>query len=58
MISREDLSKILNLLSQSEVIDIDVTSPTLEDIFLKYYNTSSSQLESLDNSKEKMEVEG
>lgn len=58
MISREDLSKILNLLSQSEVIDIDVTSPTLEDIFLKYYETSSSRLESLDNSKEKMEVEG
>lgn len=58
MISREDLSKILNLLSQSEVIDIDVTSPTLEDIFLKYYKTSSSQLESLDNSKENKEVEG
>lgn len=58
MISREDLSKILNLLSQSEVIDIDVTSPTLEDIFLKYYKTSSSRLESLDNSKENKEVEG
>ncbi|NVM19570.1 MAG: ABC transporter ATP-binding protein [Candidatus Lokiarchaeota archaeon] len=58
MISREDLSKILNLLSQSEVIDIDVTSPTLEDIFLKYYETSSSRLESLDNSKDKIEVEG
>jgi len=37
MISREDLSQLLNLLSQSEVVDIDVTSPALEDIFLKYY---------------------
>lgn len=39
MISREDLSKILNLVSQSELIDIDVSSPALEDIFLKYYET-------------------
>ena len=39
MISREELSKVLNLLSQSEVIDVDVTSPALEDIFLKYYET-------------------
>ncbi|MHA2269910.1 MAG: ATP-binding cassette domain-containing protein [Promethearchaeota archaeon] len=58
MVSREDLSNILNLLSQSEVRDIDVTSPTLEDIFLKYYETSSTRLESLDNTNKKMEVEG
>ncbi|MEE9377544.1 MAG: ABC transporter ATP-binding protein [Candidatus Lokiarchaeia archaeon] len=39
MISREDLSQLFNLLSQSEVVDVDVTSPALEDIFLKYYET-------------------
>ncbi|NVM35457.1 MAG: ABC transporter ATP-binding protein [Candidatus Lokiarchaeota archaeon] len=37
MISRENLSQLLNLLSQSELVDIDITSPALEDIFLKYY---------------------
>ena len=39
MISREDLSQLFNLLSKSDVIDVDVTSPALEDIFLKYYET-------------------
>jgi len=53
MISREGLSKIFNLLSQSEVIDVDIASPALEDIFLKYYETSSSQT----TSKNKIEVE-
>ena len=56
MVSREELSKIFNLLSQSEVIDVDVTSPALEDIFLKYYKTSSTQIKSMDTSKNKMEV--
>jgi ABC-2 type transport system ATP-binding protein len=37
MITREELTTILNLLSKSEIIDIDVNSPALEDIFLKYY---------------------
>lgn len=57
MISREELSKILNLLSQSEVRDIDVTSPALEDIFLKYYEKSSIQMKSMENTKKKLEVE-
>ena len=56
MITRKELTKILNLLSQSEVIDVDVASPALEDIFLKYYETSSNQTESLDKSKKKGEV--
>ena len=43
LVSREDLSKILNLLSEAEIIDTDITSPALEDIFLKYYQVSSSQ---------------
>ncbi len=41
MIAREDLTNILNLLSKSEILDIEVTSPALEDIFLKYYEVSS-----------------
>ena len=41
MITREDLTNILNLLSKSEILDIDVTSPALEDIFLKYYEVVS-----------------
>lgn len=57
MISREELSKILNLVNQSEVIDVDITSPALEDIFLKYYEMSSKQLESKDKTKKKLEVE-
>ncbi len=56
MISREELPKILNLLSQSDVIDIDVASPALEDIFLKYYETSSTQTKSMNNTKRKVEV--
>ena len=41
MINREDLTNILNLLSKSEILDIEVTSPALEDIFLKYYEVAS-----------------
>ncbi len=41
MIAREDLTNILNLLSKSEILDIEVTSPALEDIFLKYYEVVS-----------------
>ena len=41
MITREDLTNILNLLSKFEILDIDVTSPALEDIFLKYYEVVS-----------------
>jgi len=41
MITREELTNILNLLSKSEIIDVEVTSPALEDIFLKYYEVAS-----------------
>ncbi|MCK4383465.1 MAG: ABC transporter ATP-binding protein [Candidatus Lokiarchaeota archaeon] len=41
MITREELTKILNLLSKFEILDIEVTSPALEDIFLKYYEVVS-----------------
>lgn len=44
LVSREELSKILNLLSEAEIVDADITSPALEDIFLKYYQVTSSQL--------------
>ncbi|MFX1311537.1 MAG: ABC transporter ATP-binding protein [Promethearchaeota archaeon] len=56
MVSREELSKIFNLLSQSDIIDVDVTSPALEDIFLKYYKTSSTPINSRDIHKNKIEV--
>jgi len=41
MITREELTNILNLLSKSEILDIEITSPALEDIFLKYYEVVS-----------------
>jgi ABC-2 type transport system ATP-binding protein len=41
MITREELTDILNLLSKSEILDIEVTSPALKDIFLKYYEVES-----------------
>jgi len=41
MIAREELKNILNLLSKSEILDIEVISPALEDIFLKYYEVGS-----------------
>ena len=43
LVSRKELSKILHLLSEAEIVDIDITSPALEDIFLKYYEVTSSQ---------------
>ena len=43
LVSREELSNILKLLSEAEIVDTDITSPALEDIFLKYYQVSSSQ---------------
>ncbi|MFX0036768.1 MAG: ABC transporter ATP-binding protein [Candidatus Hermodarchaeota archaeon] len=48
MVSREELSKILSLLSQSEAVDIDITSPALEDIFLKYYETPTTQIKRME----------
>jgi len=41
MITREQLSNVFDLLSKSEILDIDVTSPALEDLFLKYYEVVS-----------------
>ncbi|MFX1500562.1 MAG: ABC transporter ATP-binding protein [Promethearchaeota archaeon] len=41
MINREELKNILNLLSKFEILDIEITSPALEDIFLKYYEVVS-----------------
>lgn len=43
LVSREDLPKVLQLLSNTDLIDTNITSPALEDIFLKYYTVSSSQ---------------
>lgn len=51
MVSREDLSKALNILSESDIIDVDITSPALEDIFLQYYEVSSSQNTEIKKSK-------
>ncbi|KKL70690.1 hypothetical protein LCGC14_2102390 [marine sediment metagenome] len=41
MITREQLTKMFNLLSKSDILDIEVVSPALEDIFLKYYEVVS-----------------
>jgi len=41
MITREQLSNVIDLLSKFEIIDIEVTSPALEDLFLKYYEVVS-----------------
>ena len=41
MITREQITNIFDLLSKFEIIDIEITSPALEDIFLKYYEVES-----------------
>jgi len=41
MITREQLSNVFNLLSKFEILDVDVISPALEDLFLKYYEVVS-----------------
>ena len=41
MITREQLSNVIDLLSKFEIIDIEIASPALEDIFLKYYEVVS-----------------
>jgi len=43
LVSRKELSKVLRLLSEADIIDTEITSPALEDIFLKYYQVTSSQ---------------
>ena len=57
-ISRENLPKVLGILSQMPIVDLDIESPDLEDIFIKYYQASSVEKEIIDKSKkEAMEVE-
>jgi len=41
MITREQLTNVIDLLSKFEIFDIEITSPALEDIFLKYYEVVS-----------------
>jgi len=41
MITREQLSNVIDLLSKFEIFDIEITSPALEDLFLKYYEVVS-----------------
>jgi len=41
MITREQLPNIIDLLSKFEIFDIEITSPALEDLFLKYYEVVS-----------------
>jgi ABC-2 type transport system ATP-binding protein len=41
MINRAGISKILHNLSHTDFIDVDISSPALEDIFLKYYKQTS-----------------
>ncbi|MBY8990582.1 MAG: ABC transporter ATP-binding protein [Candidatus Lokiarchaeota archaeon] len=52
LVPREELSKVLNLLSETDIVDTDITSPALEDIFLKYYEVSSSQNTEIKKKKE------
>lgn len=56
LIAREELSKLLSILSQSEILDVDVSSPALEDLFLKYYKASYDQTRSLKIPKNNEEV--
>lgn len=41
MITREHISNVIDLLSKFEIYDIEITSPALEDIFMKYYEVVS-----------------
>ena len=41
MIIRGQISNVFNLLSKFEIVDINITSPALEDIFFKYYEVVS-----------------
>jgi ABC-2 type transport system ATP-binding protein len=52
LVSREELSKVLNTLSKADIVDTDITSPALEDIFLKYYEVSSTQSKITTKAKE------
>jgi ABC-2 type transport system ATP-binding protein len=50
-ISRDNLPNALGILSQVAIVDLDIESPDLEDIFIKYYQVSSDEKELIDNSK-------
>ncbi|MFX1409783.1 MAG: ABC transporter ATP-binding protein [Promethearchaeota archaeon] len=56
-ISRDKLTKALEILSLMPIIDLDIESPDLEDIFIKYYQKSPSEKELIDKSK-KVSMEG
>lgn len=54
--SRENLTKIMGILAQAgKINDLDIQSPDLEDIFMKYYETSQTGQVSLEKSKIKDE---
>jgi hypothetical protein len=48
LVSREELPEVFNLLSKTKVVDTDITSPALEDIFLKYYTVSATEKNEVD----------
>jgi hypothetical protein len=43
LVSRKELSKVLSILSEADIIDTDITSPALDDIFLKYYTVAAKK---------------
>jgi hypothetical protein len=52
MVSRENITELINILSQAgNINDLDIESPDLEDIFMKYYETDQSGQDSLENGK-------
>ena len=56
-VSRENLTEIINVLGQvGKVSDLEIQSPDLEEIFMKYYETSSSSAGSLE--KDNIKAEG
>jgi len=56
LVSRENITKLIYILSQTgKIRDLDIESPDLEDIFMKYYETGQSGQDSLENGKIKNE---
>ncbi|MFX1352132.1 MAG: hypothetical protein ACFFA1_07930, partial [Promethearchaeota archaeon] len=54
-VGREDLSRILSLLSRISINDLDVSSPALEDIFLRYYEFTPTRIDLLKNIQTRIE---
>jgi len=65
-VKRDSISQLLDMLNnfRNQIVDIDITSPTLEDIFMKYYkleenpkmqlsDKSINNFRSIDNDKQK-----